>query len=176
MRRVAAWALLLGCSAPDEAEYDGKVPGEPLGAYLVTARLTDDECGADLLGAEDPWRFSVRLSRSVDVLYWLNGREAIVGTIDEAGETFQFSTRVDVPLSPPGRGAAGCVVSRFDRAQGKVRFSDRQVAGLEGELEFEYNEKSGTECLEIIGVPGGFNRLPCRLRYSVIAERAKSEP
>lgn len=175
MRRLVVLLVALpSCSAPLEPEYDAKVPGELLGTYAVTADLGKDECGADLLGVEDPWRFQVRLSRSADALYWLNGREAISGSIDDAAETFQFSSRVDVPVRSPKQGDPGCTVSRVDRAFGKVRLAERELTRFEGVLEFEYHEKSASECFEIIGIPGGFMGLPCKLSYTMSAEREAS--
>lgn len=154
----------------DEAEHDGKVPGTLLGTLAVTGRITRDQCQADLLGAPDPWRFEVRLSRFQGDLYWLNGREAIVGELDEKAETFYFSTRVDVPLTPEARGAPGCVVSRVDHAEGtlKLHADGESVHGLSGSLEFVYDTKPGRECYEIIGVPGGFGTLPCALSYRIV--------
>lgn len=173
MRRILALVFALyGCSSGAEPEHDAKVPGTLLGTFDVTARISVDECGRDLLAAPDPWVFPVRLSRFQDDLYWLNGTEAIVGELNEKQQTFGFSTRVDVPITPRVGAALGCTVSRYDRADGTVALAEEVVTGLEGTLEFEYRTKSGSECFEIIGVPGGFNTLPCVLRYRMVAKLA----
>src|SRR5687767_12516258 len=104
-----------GCAEPNP-DNDPKVPGDLLGTYALTGRISRDSCGAELLGAPDPWTFQVKLSRFQRDLYWLNGREAIVGDIAADGSTFHFSTRVDVSIGAPVRGTPGCVVSRFDTA------------------------------------------------------------
>lgn len=162
--------LVAACSAPGDAEYDAKVPGTLLGTFAVVGKLDDDECGADLMNAPDPWRFDVRLSRFQNDLYWLNGREAIVGDVDSKNG-FRFSTRVDVPVTPRRGSDPGCTVSRYDSAEGALTASGDEVTALRGVLEFEYRSKRQTECLEIIGVPGGFNNLPCKMSYSIRAER-----
>jgi hypothetical protein len=167
---------VVGCVAPSDPEHDGKVPGTLLGSYAVTARIAEDECNADLLGAPDPWMFPLKLSRFQDDLYWLNGREAIVGELDEKAETFAFSTRVDVEVTPPTGASFGCTVSRYDRAAGKLDFEAEAVVALEGELEFEYRAKPGAECFEIVGVPGGFVTLPCVLRYRMVGDITEAAP
>lgn len=157
--------------AEEEAEHDGKVPGTLIGTLAVTGRIARDQCQADLLGAPDPWRFELRLSRFQNDLYWLTGRDAIVGEIDEKAKTFRFSARLDVPITPQGRGSAGCTVSRSDRAEGTLALDAEggNVTALSGSLEFAYNTKPGRECFEIIGVPGGFGSLPCSLTYRISA-------
>lgn len=172
MRRVFVCALTaVACSAPAEPEHDGKVPGTLLGTFAVQGAIRSDDCGADLLGAPDPWRFEVRLSRFQRDLYWLNGREAIVGEIDEDDATFRFSTRVDIPIGGR-RDAAMCVVSRYDRAEGSLSLEGDELLGFEGRLEFEYRSKDDSECLEIIVLPGSVNNLPCRIAYRIRAVRA----
>jgi len=60
---------------------DPHLPGDPLGTFHVTAHLQSDGCQAAFLGVTDPWQFEVELSRKTNVLYWLNGSEAIPGDI-----------------------------------------------------------------------------------------------
>lgn len=167
-----------GCSAHGDPEYDAKVPGTPLGTFSVTGRLEEDACGADLLGVADPWRFEVKLSRLAEDLYWLNGREALVGELDSKRGTFEFAVRVDVPLSSfeeRSRDKRSCIISRYDRAGGTFDTKDvLEAEGFVGFLDFEYRVKPGTECFELIGVPGGFYDLPCNLRYALSAERRAS--
>jgi hypothetical protein len=165
--------LLFAVACTDaEPEQDGKIPGTLLGTYTVVGALVEDRCGAELLGAQNPWRFQVKLSRFQRDLYWLNGREAIVGDIEADARSFHFSTRVDVPVTPKLRGKAGCVVSRFDIADGTLaQDSEEQVSGFVAQLRFEYRAKDGADCVEIIGVSGGFNELPCRLAYDLAGAR-----
>lgn len=175
-----ALASTSAACGPFEPGHDSKTPGELLGTYAISGTIKNDDCGAELLGAPDPWQFQVKLSRLGRDLYWLNGREAIVGAIGADGTSFSFDTRVDVGMDGKGQTGkpTGCVVSRRDRAQGTLLESeettdagDAQVLGLKGELSFGYSSKSDTECLEIIGVPGSVQNLPCSLSYTIEGER-----
>ena len=162
---------LVGClqSGADESSVDGKVPGELLGSYAVVGKLVRDECGAELLGAKNPWSFGVKLSRFQQDLYWLNGSEAIVGELAADDESFQFSTRIDVPV---GTGRAGCVVVRSDQAEGVLSWTpEDEVVGFKANLSFGYQAKNGVDCPEVIGVHGGVTHLPCRVSYALTGSR-----
>ena len=167
-RAFAFCALVVaaGC-APYDPDRDSKIPGDLLGTYSMSGALKSDSCNAELLGAPDPWSFELKLSRFERDLYWLNGREAIVGDIDADSATFHFKTRIDVVLSPAARGAAGCVVSRNDQADGKLNAEGESVTSVSAALSFRYEAKPGSECLEIIGIPGGVQQLPCSLSYGL---------
>lgn|GEM_PF-460119 len=152
---------------PYDADEDVKIPGDPLGSYAMEGKLVQDTCGAELLNAPDPWRFEVQLSRQNRDLYWLNGREAIVGDITQNGAGFSFDTQVKVELGKNANTAAGCVVYRRDRASGSLDFDGDELEGLAGELSFSYAARAGSECIELLGVPGGVRTLPCELAYSL---------
>ncbi|HET9953725.1 MAG TPA: hypothetical protein VFQ61_04460 [Polyangiaceae bacterium] len=170
-------SVVAASCAPYDSKHDAKIPGELLGTYDVSGQLKSDSCGAELLGAPNPWRFDLKLSRFERDLYWLNGREAIVGDIDADGTTFHFRTRIDVPLTPAAKGAAGCIVSRYDQADGKLVAGDGDsVTAVTANLSFRYESKSGSECLEIIGIPGGVQQLPCTLSYGLGGSRLDQGP
>lgn len=164
-------APLIGClqSGADEPTHDGKVPGELLGSYAVVGKLVEDECGAELLGAQNPWNFAIKLSRFQRDLYWLNGSEAIVGELAADDASFQFSTRIDVPI---GRGRAGCIVTRNDAAEGVLSWSpEDEAVGFKANLSFRYQAKNGADCPEFIGVVGGVTHLPCGVSYALSGSR-----
>jgi len=174
-RALAFCALVVAAAcAPYDAERDSKIPGHPLGTYTVNGELKADSCGAQLLGAPNPWSFQVKLSRFERDLYWLNGREAIVGDIDADAATFHFKTRLDVPLTPAAKGKAACVVSRYDQSDGKLGSVGDEVASFVATLTFKYEAKQGSECLEIIGIPGGVQQLPCAMSYALSAARLET--
>lgn len=168
---VFCFSVVAGGCAPYDSDRDSKIPGDLLGTYGVSAQLKADSCGAELLGAPNPWRFDLKLSRFQRDLYWLNGREAIVGDIDADDTTFHFNTRIDVPLTPAAKGAAACVVSRYDQADGKLVADGETVTSVTATLSFRYEAKSGSECLDIIGIPGGVQTLPCSLSYGLSGAR-----
>lgn len=171
---VRAWIALLAALCGGCLEFgdkDAKVPGDELGMYQVTGRLTVDTCKADVLGVKDPWRFQVRLSRFDRDLYWLNGREAIVGDIAADGVSFEFQTRVDVDLEPAQGPMPGCIIERRDVASGKLSADGPDVEGFEGDLSFTYSPKAKTDCSFYVGYEGTFATLPCTIGYAVEAER-----
>jgi len=179
LRRCAALGVSLamgvGCADYD-ADHDSKIPGDPLGSYTVKGAIKLDSCDADLLGAPDPWTFPLKLSRFEQDLYWLNGREAIVGTIDASGKAFAFDTRIALELGkePNANSPATCQVTRRDRASGSLTFNGDELASFAGSLSFHYEARVGSDCPQILGVPGGVATLPCDLGYDIVGTRAGS--
>jgi hypothetical protein len=152
----------------DLDDQDPHQPGEAIGAFSVVGKLNKDSCGADNLGAPAKWSFDLKLSREGSVLYWLNGREAIVGEIDKSGR-FEFSTRVEVPLSEQHGAAKGCVMVRRDVASGELTSSSSK---LTGELSYSYDAASGSDCAELaLGADGQPVALPCTLGYALSGSR-----
>lgn len=167
--------LAFGCIAPSEQALDDQDPHQPgdlLGSYAITGKIRDDSCGAPTsLNAPERWSFEVKLSRLGGTLYWLNGREAIIGDIDKAGR-FAFESRVDVKLTEPRGAARGCTIVRRDAASGSLSESH---ASLSGVLTYAYDEASGSDCSGVIGADGSPLLLPCRLSYALSGERAGEE-
>jgi hypothetical protein len=159
---------------------DAKAPGDLLGIYAVQGELEDSSCGEGALGAADDWAFDVKLTRYHDDLYWLNGREAIVGSIAADGRSFSFETRIEVEVAPAERGRKACRVARDDSAQGRLSSSGTDVETFDGTLDFGYRELEDADCSTFVGAPGGVAKLPCSMSYSMQAERReadeKSEP
>lgn len=164
-------ALPLGCIAPGEQELeeqDPREPGDSIGSFVVVGKLTDDSCGADNLSAPSKWSFDVKLSRRGETLYWLNGREAIVGDIDDGGR-FNFETRLEVPLSEQKGARKPCVMIRSDSASGTIRNGDDE---LQGELSYAFSVAQGADCSEYaLGAEGQPLTLPCSLTYSLTGHR-----
>lgn len=173
LRRLLLLSALVSACGPKDAGSESttgpRVPGELLGTYAIEGRIRGDSCGAALLGAPNPWRFEVKLSRKDHDLYWLNGREAIVGDLAKDGLSFTFDTRVNVPIGGDAK-STSCVVSRRDRAQGDLVADNEEVLGLNGTMSFDYSSKSELGCIEIIGIPGSVETLPCSLTYTVVGE------
>jgi len=155
---------------------DAKVPGEPLGTYRVTGRLEDDGCRAPVLGVTDPWHFEIKLSRFAQDLYWLNGREAIVGEIAADDVSFRFETQVDIELSEMHGRVPGCTIERTDRAAGKLGSGGTDVATFEGGLSFVYSQEEHSDCSAAVeGPESGFAVLPCTIAYGLRGVRIEAE-
>lgn len=149
-------------------QQDPKAPGEVLGFFAIDGRLSEDSCGRQSLGAPEEWTFEVKLSRDAGALYWLNGREAIVGEIDDSG-AFAFETHVDLPLSEPRGAFKGCTIVRRDSAAGSLAQNE---ASLSARLSYGYQAKAGSDCSEYVAEPTGMpEALPCKLTYTLQGEK-----
>lgn len=163
-------ALLSGCLGHGQ---DAHEPGAGLGTYHVTGQLQRDTCQADVLGVTKEWQFDVKLSRQSDTLYWLNGQEAIPGTIGKDGRSFDFESGVQVTLQAARAADPPCVVKRSDTASGKLSSSTDDVPSFAVDMNFGYAESraSGLACAGLISVAGGFAVLPCQVSYSLNGAR-----
>jgi hypothetical protein len=151
-----------------EDDQDPHQPGDALGAFAVTGKLGDDSCGAESLSAPETWTFQVKLSREGTTLYWLNGREAIVGDIDKSGH-FAFETHLDLPFAEKHGAAKGCTIIRHDSASGTLGSSS---TSLNGKLSYAYDATSDSDCSEFTtGSNGQPLALPCRLTYVLAGAR-----
>jgi hypothetical protein len=168
----AAPCLALGCmQQPQEGldDQDPHSPGELIGFFSVTGKLSDDSCGADNLGVPATWDFDLKLSREGTTLYWLNGREAITGDIDRKG-AFSFQTHIDVRLSEQKGAVKGCTVVRSDVASGSLKNDDE----LSGTLSYAYSAGSGSDCATLpLGAEGYPLTLPCGFSYRLSGSRTE---
>jgi hypothetical protein len=168
----ALWigACVGGLTSCGDGEHDAKTPGEPIGRFAMTGALERDECQAPVLGVSDPWQFEMRLSRLGNDLYWLNGREAISGSLS-GNEDFDFDTRVDTVIERSRSGRPGCTLSRRDIAQGSLTPNADAASEIEAEISFVYDVLPGSDCSSVVGVRGGFARLPCRVDFELTGTR-----
>lgn len=168
-RVLSVSAALAGCANPGElGDEDPKAPGEAIGFFTVAGKLSADSCGAESLNAPAEWSFDVKLTRDGSTLYWLNGREAIVGQIDKAG-SFDFETHLDLPLAERHGAAKGCTIVRRDSAQGTLAKSED---ALSLKLSYGYSATSDSDCAEFAtGTDGLPLLLPCSMTYSLRGQR-----
>ncbi len=176
MRLVASCAFSCLCFGCFGRGQDAHEPGDRLGTYHVTGALVADSCKAPLLGVTSDWQFDVKLSREGDTLYWLNGQEAIPGSIAADGRTFDFQSGVQVTLEAAHGAALGCVIDRSDLANGRLSSSTEDVGKFSVDMSFEYAEGSNAACAGFVGVEGGFESLPCQVRYALTAKRTALPP
>ncbi len=173
--RALGWivicAAVFGCSELVGGGKDAKIPGEPLGTFHVIGQLEASSCGPGAVGSSDVWEFDVRLSRDGADLYWLNGAEAIWGSVAADGTSFSFDTQVAVPAIEAGKGQPGCTIIRSDSASGSLSSPSLDVRSFTGRLRFGYMPQGGSDCSPLMGVEGGFSMLPCEMSYLVEATR-----
>ena len=157
---------------------DAHEPGDRLGTYHATGKLVSDTCQASLLGVGSDWQFDVKLSRQSHTLYWLNGEEAIPGTIADDGVSFGFQSGVEVLLQAPQGARPGCIIQRTDSANGALSSSSTtDVPRFAADMSFSYAVKSGSDCVGFVGVEGGFMMgLPCQVSCKLNAKRTALPP
>jgi len=169
---LLASSLAAGCVAPGEQaleHQDPHQPGQELGSFAVAGQLGNDTCGAESLNAPAKWDFQVKLSRTGSTLYWLNGREAIVGDIDNSGR-FAFETHLDLPLAGAHGAAKGCTIVRSDSASGAL---DNAETSFTGALSYAYAATINSDCSALpLGVDGLPLALPCSLTYALSGQRS----
>jgi len=171
MRLSVVCAILLLCSGCIGRAEDAHEPGDRLGTFHATGTLASDTCQAGLLGVTSNWAFDVKLSRQGDTIYWLNGQEAIPGSIAKDGVSFNFTSGVEVTLQAARGAQPGCVIARSDAAHGVLSSSSTDVPSFKVEMSFAYAAEPGSQCAGWVGVQGGFASLPCGVRYALTAER-----
>jgi hypothetical protein len=155
---------------------DAHEPGERLGTFHAAGKLMGDTCQAAVLGVTNDWAFDVKLSRDGNTLYWLNGEEAIPGTISANGTTFGFQSGVEVTLQSARGAQPGCIILRSDVANGELSSKSTDVKGFDVDMTFTYSVKNGTQCAGYVGVQDGFAGLPCRVSYELKAQRTALPP
>jgi hypothetical protein len=171
MRLLVVCAIPFLCAGCVGHGQDAHEPGDRLGTFHASGNLTSDTCQAPLLGVTSQWQFDVKLSREADTLYWLNGEEAIPGTIASDGTNFDFQSGVDVTLQAAQGAQPGCIILRSDTANGVLSSSTTDVSSFTIDMSFGYAAETGTECAGWVGVQGGFTALPCAVSYSLTGER-----
>jgi hypothetical protein len=176
VRTCAHFLLAVACLANGGCLEFGKVddakePGDALGTFDVSAEREEATCGDGAFGSPESWRFQVKLSRFEHDLYWLNGREAIVGSIGKDGRSFSFDTRVDVDIPVEEGGDPECRIRREDSASGKLSDDGVDVETFEGDLSFRYSIIEDSTCESFLVTPGAPARLPCRITYTMSASR-----
>lgn len=169
MRRLPL--LLLASLCAWGCDTTASMPGKPLGTYAVSAKLSQNTCGADL-GAPDPWNFNAEISRDDQQLHWRQGGPLIVsGPVDEAGQAKITSTQTG-QSGQTGAGA-GCGLGRTDTLLVKLGAGDPPGA-LSGQLTFAFTSDDAPACASQLKPAGGaYDALPCQLVYELSAEREK---
>lgn len=155
---------------------DAHEPGDRLGTFHASGTLVTDTCQAAVLGVTKDWAFDVKLSREGSTLYWLNGQEAIPGTISANGTSFGFQSGVEVTMQAPQNAQPGCIIVRSDIASGDLSSKTTDVKSFDVDMTFAYSVKSGTQCAGYVGVQDGFAGLPCKVAYTLKAERTALPP
>ncbi len=143
-------------------------PGSSLGTFAVTGTLKTQTCGAGMT-ADNPWKFSLRLSRTANQLYWLqDSAPPISGTIDGQGNALVTSSSV-YPLQD-GDAGPYCAVVRTDKFTAALGSGSGAVTSFSGSLAYHYDLDQGSDCTGLLS-SGGFSTMPCDVSYEIAATR-----
>jgi hypothetical protein len=155
---LATAAILVACL--------GHEPGTSLGTYTVTGALKTQTCGAGLADAANPWTFDVRLSKSGELLFWLQAAApALSGTLDPSGNAkLVTSEAIDLVGAD---GGVYCAVQRSDTFTAALGTS-AVPATFTGGITYHYDVDPQTP-LTGPACPG--LALPCDVSYDLQAKR-----
>lgn len=155
-------------------------PGEPVGQFRVTAKLTGSTCGQ----TPDPWQFDVKLRHDMSNLYWVQGDAPVKGQVDTSARAVLESvdTRT-LRAADPKYQVPACTVSRKDTLE-VVLASERGPAvdvasttKFTGTLKYAFAPTSGSDCSDqLLSTNGDYEALPCEIRYELTAERTGDLP
>lgn len=174
---LAAAAAAIALLGPACTGRDPYAPGTPLGTFHVSAALASSSCGV----VPDPWEFDVRLAHEASTLYWVQGGAPISGSVDSASRAVLSAKDEHGVREPDPRGRdPGCRVLREDAldvvlegASGAAPAAELEgTVGFRGTLVYRFTPTSGSDCAaETAALGGGFDALPCEVRYDVAGTR-----
>lgn len=158
-----AAALVVACTGTDRYR-----PGTSLGTFKVDGKLTANTCSKPG-EVPDPWTFQVDLGRDPGVLYWIQGGAPVNGRLDATGHATMSVEGITEVRKAQGK-LAGCTLSRIDDFDGTIPTTG-EVTDFKGTLGYRYAVVDG-DCQDLIAENGGgFQALPCAIRYDVVGTR-----
>jgi hypothetical protein len=171
---AALAALVPACTGKDPYN-----PGEPIGAFHVTAKLAQTSCGP----TPDPWEFDVHLRHDATTLYWVQGGLPVSGKIDASHATLSASVSTTLRDANAKTKLPACVVTRADTVevsleQGDGPASDPSTAdAFTGSIAYKFQPSADSDCSDQLTETGGdFAALPCDVSYTLVAKRTGTLP
>ncbi len=163
-----ASALALGPACSGKDPYN---PGQTLGIFHVTGKLTSNAC-AGPGGAPDPWEFEVKLSRDGTTLYWIQGGLPVQGHLDAKNHALlQSSGTTELRAGNTQAKVSGCSLTRTDSLDATLG-KDSPVTTFTGSLSYAYTPTAESDCSDQLAVAGGgWASLPCDIAYTITATK-----
>jgi hypothetical protein len=173
-RRIlaVACASALGMLAAACTGKDPYSPGNKLGTFRVTAKLTYSTCGP----TPDPWEFDVRLNHDRSRLYWIQGGAPVQGDVSPIAKAqLESETTHDVRPADARRKTAACAITRRDvldvtllDATSTPTADPAATESFTGVLTYAFLPTEGSDCGDQLTSTGGdFDALPCEVHYEV---------
>ncbi len=167
-------AFMVACIGKDPTN-----PGEPVGTFHVTAKLTQTSCGQP----PNPWEFDVRLNHDGSVLYWIQGSLPISGQVDASARA-KLTTSVTSELrhADEVKKTPSCSVERSDAlsvalstAASTPAVDPGDVHSFSGVMTYTFAPTQDSDCNDqIMANGGGYDALPCTVTYEVAGTMTKS--
>ena len=162
------FALVAGCTQ------SSSLPGTALGTYNVTGTLGTNTCGS-LIGASNPWTFSVDLSKDGTTLYWENtsGSGLLSNTLSGSSTTLTSTTTANVDATEAGAGS--CYLQNTETIALTLA-SGSPPSGFTGTFTYAFavatTISTNVNCGDQLASSGGtYATLPCTVAYSLKATR-----
>lgn len=169
MRRALLFILAVGCSAKNALE-----PGTLVGTFKVEGHKQMATCG-DAATAADPWTFTVRFSRDLSTLYWLQNRAPVQGHID-GNRKAHLSTTDTVQVRAATRTTGACFVTRTDVLDATIgpdeplgTAATGGFSTLSGTLSYVFAPADGSDCSDL--TDPSVSVLPCQTVYAIDAKK-----
>ena len=152
---------------------DPHEPGDALGTFHITAKQSQNSCGAGALGAPATWELDVKLAWGEGQIFWNSGGEIIVGELSEDRRSFEIVTSVLVDMrTKEDAGRPPCSIQRTDVAKGTLERSDEGVSSFSGTLSYAYDPTAGSDCADLLAPEAPvLAALPCSMTYGFTAPR-----
>lgn len=148
-------------------------PGDALGTFHVTAKETQNSCGAGALGATATWEFDVKLAWGEGQIFWNSGGEIVVGALSEDRRSFEIATSVLMDMrTEEDAGKPPCSILRTDVAKGTLETSGESVSSFGGTLSYAFDPTADSDCTDLLGPETPvLAALPCSMTYGFTAPR-----
>jgi hypothetical protein len=190
VRTASLFAVLTAGCTPS-------VQGDEIGTYRVRMSLVENTCGAGAIHNQDGHSYTVQLRAKDGQGYWrVGGQKPLLGSYDQGNFSFTFESLV--AHSAPDA-SIFCQLMQSDQVSGvaSLESSDAGTAdagadaatedtdaatapgsppphGLTGQHVFMISAVAGTDCTEALTPIGPFERLPCKVRYTLEGTPAES--
>lgn len=157
---------------------DPTSPGVEVGTFHVKANLESSTCGAP----PNPWEFDVKINRDGSTLYWIQGQLPVAGEVDRTARA-KLDTSVTSQIRPAdaAKKLSACELQRKDTLDVLLATADLRPAvdpvdvhSFNGELQYTFAPTDGSSCDDqLTASGGGYDALPCVVKYSVAGEMTK---
>jgi hypothetical protein len=161
--------VVAACSGKNVLE-----PGTVVGTFKVEGHKEMATCG-DSATAADPWVFTVRFSRDLSTLYWLQNRAPVQGHID-ASRKVRLETSDTVQVRAATRTSPACFVTRTDVLEATLGPDEPLgtapgggFSSLSGTLSYAFTPMDGSDCSDLMDP--AVSVLPCQTVYAVDAQK-----